>query len=146
VSKAIIERDSNGRYKKGSSGNPKGRPPGSVSLNTRLIEAMDEQVVVKLRDGITVETSPSELMAKMLARAIASGKLELEGRTIALSQSDWMQIAAMIFKQISPAPSKVDVSVSEGVERMSDEELLREFMEEFGGAGIEGFDGFDEEG
>ena len=62
------------RFKKGESGNPKGRPKGSLNLATVLVRTLREQVVVN-EGGQRKTVSKLEAAVKQLANKAASGDL-----------------------------------------------------------------------
>jgi Family of unknown function (DUF5681) len=79
------------RFKKGQSGNPRGRPPGSKSLSTLLCEALNEPVVVT-ENGGRRKISMRRAIAKQVVNQAAKGNWravkilfdmlhEIEGRT-----------------------------------------------------------------
>ena len=51
------------QFKKGKSGNPNGRPKGSISLKTILERALQEKVTIH-RDGMAVQMSAAEVMVR----------------------------------------------------------------------------------
>ena len=62
------------QFKKGQSGNPKGRPKGSLNLATVLHRAMHERVTV-IEHGRQKTITKLEAAAKQLANKAASGDL-----------------------------------------------------------------------
>lgn len=62
------------RFKKGESGNPKGRPKGSLNLATVLIRTLREHVVVN-EGGHRKTVTKLEAAVKQLANKAASGDL-----------------------------------------------------------------------
>jgi hypothetical protein len=79
------------RFKKGQSGNPRGRPPGSKNLSTLLCEALNEPVVVT-ENGGRRKISMRRAIAKQVVNQAAKGNWravkilfdmlqEIEGRT-----------------------------------------------------------------
>jgi Family of unknown function (DUF5681) len=79
------------RFKRGQSGNPRGRPSGSKNLATLLTEALNEPVVIA-EDGGRRKISKREAMIKQLVNKSAKGDWravkillevlqEIEGRT-----------------------------------------------------------------
>jgi hypothetical protein len=61
------------RFKRGQSGNPKGRPPGAKNLASLLNEALDELVIIK-EDGGRKRISKRKAAFKQLVNESAKGK------------------------------------------------------------------------
>lgn len=62
------------QFKKGQSGNPKGRPPGSKNMNTLLAKALDEQVTARHK-GKLKKFAMREAIPRQLVNKAASGDL-----------------------------------------------------------------------
>ena len=62
------------QFKKGKSGNPKGRPKKSKNLNTLLNKELDEVVTVR-EQGKVIQLSKRELMVKKMVHEAVNGKL-----------------------------------------------------------------------
>src|SRR5690349_193133 len=62
------------RFKKGQSGNPKGRPKGSCTLRTALDRALRERVRIK-ENGKYKSISKGQVVMKQLVNLAASGNL-----------------------------------------------------------------------
>ena len=86
------------RFKKGHSGNPKGRPKGSKNLDTLLMESVNERVTIN-ENGVPKKVSKLAIMHKQLANKGATGDLralqmilqkleQLESRTQASAGSE----------------------------------------------------------
>ena len=63
------------QFKPGVSGNPKGRPKGSVNLRTRITQQLRQTVTVT-RNGRPVKMRKAELIALQIVDAAAKGNLE----------------------------------------------------------------------
>jgi hypothetical protein len=62
------------RFKKGASGNPKGRPNGSLNVATALAKALREKVVITVH-GQRKRVTKLEAALKQLVNQAASGEL-----------------------------------------------------------------------
>jgi hypothetical protein len=84
------------QFKKGVSGNPKGRPKGSVNLRTRVTRQLRQTVTVT-RNGRQVKMTKAELIALRVVDAAAKG--DLKAATLALRLDD--EAAAVMSKASS---------------------------------------------
>jgi hypothetical protein len=72
------------RFKRGQSGNPKGRPAGKKDLQTVLSEALQEPVIVVLDNGRRKKITKLEAAITQLANRAASGDLKAMQQLLAL--------------------------------------------------------------
>jgi Family of unknown function (DUF5681) len=57
------------RFKKGQSGNPRGRPPGAKNLKTLLSDALNEPVIVTENGGHRKITKREAIVAQLVNRS-----------------------------------------------------------------------------
>jgi len=74
------------RFRKGRSGNPRGRPRGSKNLATLFAEALDETVVVK-EDGRRRAITKREAIVKQLVNRSASADLAAMRMLLGMAQA-----------------------------------------------------------
>ena len=75
------------QFKKGKSGNPKGRPKKSKNLNTLLNNELDEVVTVR-EQGKVIQLSKRELMVKKMVHEAVNGKLAATQTLIGILGTD----------------------------------------------------------
>src|SRR5215510_6800465 len=63
----------NRQFKRGQSGNPRGRPKGSKNLATMVAEALNEKIKVRTKDGRTRTLSKRELMVEVMVNKAVAG-------------------------------------------------------------------------
>ncbi len=73
------------RFKKGVSGNPKGRPKGSLNIATLFTKALREKVVIN-EHGQRKTVTKLEAALKQLVNKAASGDLRALAQLVALAQ------------------------------------------------------------
>ena len=73
------------RFRKGQSGNPRGRPRGSKNLSTLLTDALNEPVVVT-EDGRRRKISKRELGVRQLANKFAMAEAQATKILLGLMQ------------------------------------------------------------
>jgi hypothetical protein len=83
------------RFKKGESGNPKGRPKGTQNFATVLLRTLREQVIIN-ENGRRREISKLEAAVKQLVNKAASGDLRALSQLISLTITAEQSAAAEI--------------------------------------------------
>ena len=108
------------RFKKGQSGNPKGRPAGAKNLSILLAEALNERVIVA-DDGGHRKITKREAIVKQLVNRSATADLravkilldmlrDIEGRTEAASPEPptFTEADEKVFEQLRARLSKAE--------------------------------------
>jgi hypothetical protein len=102
------------RFKKGVSGNPRGRPKGSLNVATAFMRALREKVVIN-EHGQRKTITKLEAALKQLANKGASGDLRALAQLIALAQD--AEAKQNIPCAQEPVTSELDQEVMEGILR-----------------------------
>ncbi len=100
------------RFKKGVSGNPRGRPKGSMNVATAFMKALREKVVIN-EHGQRKTITKLEAALKQLANKGASGDLRALAQLIALAQD--AEAKQNVPGAQEPVTSEVDREVMEGI-------------------------------
>ena len=108
-----------GRFQKGTSGNPKGRPKGSQNLSTIFRKVINQKVVIK-ENGIKKKVTKGEAVALQLTNKAAAGDVSAAKEIIRLAEA----MEQMDFKNtpprnvtitfVHPKPRKTEGSAEEG--------------------------------
>jgi hypothetical protein len=101
-----------GSWKKGQSGNPRGRPPKKRQLTLELERALKRSVV--LYDGEKI--SGKRYVASLVVQGLTNGKIKLSnGETIDLAPEDVLALMRWSFSQVDgPPPQKTEVTGENG--------------------------------
>jgi hypothetical protein len=101
------------RFKKGVSGNPKGRPKGSLNVATVFLKTLREKVVIN-EHGQRKSVTKLEAALKQLVNKAAGGDLRAIGqlRDLAREAEEKQNTAA---NQQSPAANDLDQEVMYGI-------------------------------
>jgi hypothetical protein len=98
------------RFRKGVSGNPKGRPKGNRNVATVLAKALQEKVVIN-ENGVRRSLTKLEAAVKQLVNKAAGGDLAALRQLTALAGSAIEHDADSSTNQLSPA----DLEMMEGL-------------------------------
>ena len=99
-------------FKKGVSGNPKGRPPNERSLAVLMKRALGRTIQVDDR-----RRGRKYVMAELLAQAVATGKVKFpDGHVYELDAKEWMRVVERVLMHVDgPVPAESTVSVDGNV-------------------------------
>jgi len=102
------------RFKKGISGNPRGRPKGSLNVASAFMKALREKVMITVH-GQRKTITKLEAALKQLANKGASGDLRALTQLIALAQDS--EAKQNMPGAQEPVTSEIDQEVMEGILR-----------------------------
>jgi hypothetical protein len=109
------------RFRKGVSGNPKGRPKGSRNLATVLARALEEKVVIN-ENGRRRTVTKLDAAVKQLVNKAASGDLVAMRHLMVLASSTEDQSADSPEKRVTETDLKVMQGVLKRLEGCSQED------------------------
>lgn len=103
-----------GKWVKGQSGNPTGRPPRSRVL-TELLEAAGDREV---RVGDEVVTG-KDLLARMVWDFVTTGKVTLpDGRNMRADSRDWVSVMEWLYKHVDGSKTEVEIGTDAELENI----------------------------
>lgn len=109
------------RFKKGQSGNPKGRPKGAKNLDTLLMESVNERVTIN-ENGVPKKVSKLAVMHKQLANKGATGDLRaLQMILQKLEALENRSLASAGSQEFSEADKAIMKSLEERLKRVGKE-------------------------
>jgi hypothetical protein len=108
------------RFKKGQSGNPKGRPKGSLNFITRVQKALREKVVVT-ENGTKKTITKLEATAKQFANRLAAGDMNALKTLTTLTKPVEEENAPIQPLQMQEADEKVMQSILKRFARIPEE-------------------------
>jgi hypothetical protein len=108
-----------GRFKKGQSGNPKGRPKGTQNLSTILKKVIYQKIVIR-EGGVEKTVTKFEAVAMQLTSKAAGGDVSAAREILKWAEAMERVTSQMILPPklvvnfISPKPRRPDGSLEEG--------------------------------
>lgn len=100
------------RFKKGCSGNPKGRPRGSVNVAAVFVKTLRERVVIN-ENGQRKTVTKLEAALKQLVNKAASGDLRALAQLVALAQD--AETKQSVLGMQAPVLDDLDQEVMDGI-------------------------------
>ncbi|QWE17157.1 DUF5681 domain-containing protein [Polynucleobacter sp. AP-Nino-20-G2] len=111
------------QFKKGESGNPKGRPKGSRSLQTILVEELKSSVTIH-ENGRSKTVKKGEVIAKQMVNKAMAGDHKAAHLVLGVSQQQEYQDALKESTAIDTVAQEDQVVMQSIMERMKNQ-LLR---------------------
>lgn len=108
------------RFRKGVSGNPKGRPKGSLNVATLLFKILHEKVVI-IEHGKRKKVTKFEATLKQLVNKAASGDLRAQRQLLELAkdaEAKWSEMEVAVEKSKSALPDFKNMSEDEAIESL----------------------------
>lgn len=90
------------QWKKGQSGNPKGRPRGSDKLNTVVAKLLRQKISVSTSQGTTEKQRIEALVEKLMYDTITKGRVGLYNLTLNLAEKAEAASDAEMERQAGP--------------------------------------------
>jgi hypothetical protein len=118
------------RFQKGVSGNPRGRPRGSLNVATAFAKALREKVVIN-EHGKRKTVTKLEAAMKQVVNKGASGDLRAVVQVVALAQ--YAEAKQSVQNLQDPVIADVDKEVIEGIVKRFQETRQQESSEVHGG-------------
>lgn len=117
------------RFKKGISGNPKGRPKGSLNVATLFTRTLREKVVIN-EHGQRKKVTKLEAALKQLVNKAASGDLRALAQSVALAKD--AEAAQSARATAEPEIAELDREVMEGILKRFEQTKQQEESESMG--------------
>lgn len=114
----MVKRDNKGRFQKGSTGNPTGRPPEGRAF-TEILRARGDHPSLYPPHSQRYRLESREVLAAQLWEAVMTGKVTLsDGTELQVKNAeDWFNIAKWLYQQIDGPPKlQADISSQQGGE------------------------------
>jgi hypothetical protein len=101
----VVKRDKNGRFVKGETGNPAGRPVGGRAF-TEILRARGEHKSKYPPHSKRYRLESREVLAAQLWEAVTTGKITLsDGKELEVKGMDeWFAVAKWIYQQVDGPP------------------------------------------
>jgi len=109
------------QFRKGLSGNPKGRPKGSRNLETVLEETLEEKVVIN-ENGVRRTVTKLEAAVKQLVNKAASGDLSAVRQLLARASSAEEEVTAPPAEPLDQNDQKVMENVLKRIRKSTNRE------------------------
>jgi hypothetical protein len=117
-------KDSKGKWIKGQSGNPKGRPPGKAESLTEILREYGEKK--KELGGKTLSLKVH--LAETVYTAIIQGYRLVEGEKITLNDTAWTKLLEWLYDRVDGKPTE-NIQISNPEVELTSEDMAAAMAE-----------------